>query len=71
MNHNISDVTGLVGLFKCTAALKQLPSGDTLCFTVCDPDVYEALVRIIEKDAQCRMVVADIPKGRRMRVTKI
>jgi len=71
MDHNMPDIDGLVGLLKYTAALRQLPLGDTLCFTVRDADVYEALVRIVENDRHCRMRVAETAEGRRMRVTRI
>jgi hypothetical protein len=71
MEYNMPEIAGLVGLLKCTAALRQLPSGDTLCFTIRDTDVYEALIRILRNDGQCRLMVADTPKGRRMRVTRI
>ena len=71
MNHLMPDITGLVDLLKSRAAINQLASGDSLCLTVRDADVYGALILIIGNDAQCRMNVSEIPDGHRLTVTKI
>jgi hypothetical protein len=64
------DIVGPVGMLKCMAALKQLPAGDSLSFTVGDADVYAALVKILSNDAGCRIALEATPEGHRIVVTK-
>ena len=71
MQDIMPDFDGLIYLLKSRAEINRLSSGDTLCLTVRDADVYGALVRIIGNDAQCRMDVSKIPAGHRLTVTKI
>ena len=70
MERNMPDIAGPVGMLKCMAALRQLPSGDCLSFTVRDQDVYAALMKILSKDTGCRITLEATPEGHRMMVTK-
>lgn len=71
MEVNMPDIAGPIGLLKCVAAVKQLHSGDRLSVIVRDEDIYAALVKILEKDAGCCLVLNERPEGHLMRVTRI
>jgi hypothetical protein len=70
MERNMPDIAGPVGMLKCMAALRRLPSGDSLSFTVRDADVYTALMKILSNDTGCRIALETTPQGHRMMVTK-
>ena len=70
MELNMPDITGPIGLLKCVAAVKQLHIGDKLSVIVRDEDIYAALVKILAKDADCRLISDEMPEGHRMRVTR-
>jgi len=70
MERNMPDIAGPIGMLKCMAALRQLPVGDSLSFTVGDADVYAALVKILSNDAGCRLALETSLKGHRVMVTK-
>lgn len=70
MERNMPDIAGPVGMLKCIAALRQLPTGDSLLVTIRDADVYAALVKILSNDAGCRIALEATPEGHRMLVTK-
>jgi hypothetical protein len=70
MERNMPDIAGPVGMLKCLAALRQLPPGDSLGFTVRDADVYAALVKVLSNDAGCRITWEATPEGHRLTVTK-
>lgn len=64
------DIAGPVGMLKCIAALRHLPTGESLSVTIRDADVYAALVKILSNDAGCRIALETTPEGHRMLVTK-
>jgi len=70
MEQKMPDIVGPVGMLKCMAALRQLPTGDSLLVTVRDADVYAALVKILSNDAGCRIALEATLEGHRMMVTK-
>jgi len=70
MKRNMPDIAGPVGMLKCMAALRQLPVGDSLSFTIRDADVYAALMKILGNDARCRIALEETLEGHRMMVTK-
>ena len=71
MELNMPDIAGPIGLLKCVAAVKQLHTGDRLSVIVRDEDIYAALVKILGKDAGCRLRLDEMPDGHRMRVTRL
>ena len=71
MEVNLPDIAGPIGMLKCLAALRQLPAGGALCFTVRDAEAYSALVRIFSRDARCRVAVEETAQGHHMIVRKL
>jgi hypothetical protein len=71
MDVNLPDIAGPIGMLKCLAALRQLPAGDALSFTVRDADAYSTLVKVFSRDAGCRMTIEEIEEGHHMIVRKL
>jgi len=71
MDVNLPDIAGPIGMLKCLAALRTLPAGDAVAFTVRDADTYHTLVKIFSQDARCRMTTEETAQGHYMVVRKL
>ena len=71
MDVNLPDIAGPIGMLKCLAALRQLPAGSALSFTVRDADAYSTLVKVFNRDAGCRMTIEETAEGHHMVVRKL
>ena len=71
MNVILPDITGPIGMLKCLAALRQLPAGGALSFTVRDADTCSTLVKVFSRDAGCRMTIEETREGHHMIVRKL
>jgi len=70
MDIRLPDITGPIGMLKCLAALRQLPAGDALAFTVRDSDVYRTLAKVFSRDAGCCMTIEETAEGHHMIIRK-
>ena len=71
MDVNLPDIAGPIGMLKCLAALRQLPAGDAVVFTVRDADAYQTLVKIFSRDARCRMTTEETAEGHLMIIRRL
>ena len=71
MDVHLPDIAGPIGMLKCLAALRHLPAGSALSFTVRDADAFGALVKVFSRDAGCRMTIEETAEGQRMVVRKL
>jgi hypothetical protein len=71
MDVNLPDIAGPIGMLKCLAALRQLPAGNALSFTVRDGDAYAALLKIFSRKAGCRLTTEETAEGHHMIVRKL
>lgn len=71
MDVNLPDIAGPIGMLKCLAALRPLPAGDAVVFTVRDADVYQTLVKIFSRDTRYRMTTEETAEGHHMIIRRL